>query len=123
MMRKLTDLIRLYLVIIKEACAPQRRQKFNGKCSCGKERLNRLCTVFVFGQAVKIVQSLYCRDCAEVKLNAWSTICNTCGTPILPGQPVASDPFASGFTHYTSSCAAFAELYAGQWGQDWKSVV
>ena len=43
--------------------------------------------IMVLGKQCKFKRSPYCISCTEKYLNKFSTICHTCGWPILPGMP------------------------------------
>jgi hypothetical protein len=85
---------------------------------CLHEKPTGRMTVTVFGLELNFKGSDLCQQCAEVFLNQNSTVCASCGRPILPGMEVgqawrgAPHPY----THLLDRCCGSGALFCGMWG-------
>ena len=86
-------------------------------CSCGYPRITNPTTVIVWGHEVQLTKSPHCVKCAENYLEQYSTCCESCCLPILPGQNVAIGVNQDRYTHASYNCNPMPSMIAGHWGE------
>ncbi len=73
-------------------------------------------TAVILGRECKFERAEDCIPCLEEYLNGNSILCQYCGTPIFPGDPVeVAGGKKEGFAH--TRCGNCAGGYAGVWGE------
>lgn len=85
---------------------------------CGHNPSSRDRTMVIQGKEYLLRESPLCHACTEKYLNEASTVCATCGGPIVPDDLVAISDIHSPFpyTHATAECSDDPGLWCGKWG-------
>jgi hypothetical protein len=106
------------MLIVLRSSFKERSQAERLVCKHGPTK--RPFTITVLGLECKFGSSPYCIPCSEEYLNRFSTVCDTCGRPILPGTAVgqAADKNAVyPYTHNTFDCREPDSSICGKWGE------